>query len=469
MMNDELLAALREDFTTFIQACFNQVNPDSAYIHGEHMDLLADCLNRVRKGEIKRLIINIPPRNLKSISASVALPAFILGHAPTKQVICVSYAQDLADKHAADCRAVMQSDWYQKVFPTRLAGRTARNDFTTTRNGGRMATSIGGVLTGRGADVIIIDDPLKPEQALSEPARVGANRWFDNTLLSRLNDKENGAIVVIMQRLHADDLTGHVLEQEGWEIVSLPAIAEEDESYDYQMIGMQKTFTRKKGKALHPERESLETLSRLKATLGEYNFASQYQQRPAPEGGGLIKAEWFPRYDHLPSHFEFTIHSWDTASKPTELADYSVCTVWGMLGDKAYLLNVFREKLDYPRLKYAVKNYSSAYCPNIILIEDKASGTQLIQELKYEDIWNVKGITPTDNKIMRLNAQTARIEAGLVLLPKQAPWLEEYLKEMATFPYGKHDDQVDSTAQALQHLVLGQPLGAPIQSHLFRL
>jgi predicted phage terminase large subunit-like protein len=469
MHDEELLALLREDFTTFIQACFEQVSPGSAFVYGPHLDLIADRLDRVRRGEIKRLIINIPPRNLKSISASVALPAFILGHDPKKEIICASYAQDLADKHAFDCLAVMRSKCYQKIFPTRIAGRKARNDFTTTKGGGRMATSVGGVLTGRGADIIIIDDPLKPEQALSELSRTAVNRWLDNTLLSRLNDKESGAIIIIMQRLHADDLTGHVLEQGGWEILSLPAIAEEDEAYEYKMIGERKTFTRKKGEALHPEREPLETLLKLKATLGEYNFAGQYQQRPAPEGGGLVKAEWFSRYDYVPSHFDLTIHSWDTASKQTELADYSVGTVWGVLDDKMYLLNIFREKLDYPRLKHAVKSYSMSYNPDVILIEDKASGTQLIQELKYDGMWNVKGITPTGDKIMRLHAQTARIEAGLVLLPQEALWLEEYLKEITTFPYGKHDDQVDSTAQALQYMVMEQPLNAPITSHLFRL
>lgn len=445
------------------------MSPGSTYVYGAHLDLIADRLDRVRRGELRRLIINIPPRNLKSISASVALPAFILGHDPTKQIICASYAQDLADKHASDCRAVMQSEWYQKTFPTRIAGRKARNDFTTLKGGGRMATSVGGVLTGRGADIIIVDDPLKPEQALSEPIRIGVNRWFDNTLLSRLNDKENGAIIIIMQRLHADDLTGHVLEQEGWEIISLPAIAEEDEAYEYKMIGGRRLFTRKKGQALHPEREPLETLHKLKATLGEYNFAGQYQQRPAPEGGGLVKVEWFPRYERLPSTFDLIIHSWDTASKPTELADYSVCTVWGVLDDKMYLMNVLRDKLDYPKLKQTIRNYSLSYNPDVILIEDKASGIQLIQELKSEGMWNVEGVAPAGDKTMRLHAQTPRIEAGLVLLPKEAPWLEEFLKEMTTFPYGKHDDQVDSTAQALRHMVFSQSLGAPISSHLFRL
>ena len=195
-----------------------------------HLEVIAAKLTAVRQGKIRRLIINLPPRHLKSLMASIAFPAWCLGHDPSAQILCVSYAQDLADKLARDCRSIMMSPWYRQIFPTRLAPhRQAVQEFITTRQGYRLATSTGGVLTGRGADIILIDDPLKPEEALSDAQRKAANEWYDHTLYSRLNDKRHGAIVIIMQRLHEDDLVGHVLAQEGWEVLSFPAIAEADE------------------------------------------------------------------------------------------------------------------------------------------------------------------------------------------------------------------------------------------------
>ena len=193
--------------------------------------MIATKLEAVRKGLIKRLIINLPPRGLKSHCASIVFPAWYLGHDPTGQIICASYGQDLADKFARDCRTIMMAEWYRRIFRTRLANRQAVADFTTTEQGVRMSTSVGGVLTGRGADLIIIDDPLKPDEALSQTQRKAVNDWYDNTLLSRLNDKTNGRIIIIMQRLHQDDLVGHVLGKEDWDVLSFPAIAERDETH----------------------------------------------------------------------------------------------------------------------------------------------------------------------------------------------------------------------------------------------
>ena len=187
--------------------------------------MIAAKLEACRRGKIKRLIVNLPPRQLKSHCASVAFPAWYLAHHPAAHIICASYGQDLADKFARDCRRVMASPWYRRLFPVRLADRQAVHDFATADQGTRMATSVGGVLTGRGADLIIIDDPLKPDEALSESRRKAVNEWYDHTLLTRLNDKERGSIVIIMQRLHQDDLVGHVIEQEDWEILSFAAIA----------------------------------------------------------------------------------------------------------------------------------------------------------------------------------------------------------------------------------------------------
>jgi predicted phage terminase large subunit-like protein len=451
----EYNAVLRNDFAFFASRCFHELNPQAELAMNWHLEVIAAKLTAVREGRIRRLIINLPPRHLKSLMASIAYPAWCLGHNPSAQILCVSYAQDLADKLARDCRIIMMSPWYRRIFLTRLAAhRQAVQEFITTRQGYRLATSTGGVLTGRGADIILIDDPLKPEDALSKVLRQACNEWFVHTLYSRLNDKRSGAIVIIMQRLHEDDLVGHVLAQESWEVVSFPAIAEADEVHEIETIWEPRCFTRRPGEALHPEREPLETLAHLRRTIGEYNFAGQYQQSPAPLGGGLVKVEWFKRYseNERPDSFDRIVQSWDTANKATELSDFSVCTTWGVKGKNVYLLGLLRQRLEYPALKRAVRDQQNLYHATEILIEDKASGTQLIQELIADGCHGVTRYQSDCEKIMRMHAQTAMIENGFVSIPQNAPWLAEYLHEMTVFPNGKHDDQVDSTAQFLDWL-----------------
>jgi hypothetical protein len=220
---------LRSDLVAFIHRAFCDLNPQTLFMPAPYIELMASRLEDCRSGKIRRLIVNLPPRSLKSHSVSIAFIAWLLGHNPAIQIIAASYGQDLADKLARDTRTLMESDWYRALFPTRLSGRKAVNDFTTTAGETRMATSVGGVLTGRGADVIVIDDPLKPDQALSDVGRKAVNEWYDNTLLSRLNSKRTGCIIIVMQRLHQDDLIGHVLLQDDWTVLSFPAIAEEPE------------------------------------------------------------------------------------------------------------------------------------------------------------------------------------------------------------------------------------------------
>lgn len=290
LRKSEYQALLRSDLYAFLQRVFYEINPQAKFKGNWHLEQLAAKLEAARLGNIRRLIINIPPRSLKSIAASVAFPAWVLGKDPSAQILCVSYAQDLADKHARDCRAVMSTAWYQGLFPTRLStDRNAVQEFITTEQGYRLTTSVGGVLTGRGADLIIIDDPLKPEEALSETQRKAANEWFSHTLYSRLNDKSTGCIIIIMQRLHEDDLVGHVLAQEGWEVVSFPAIAEHDEEIVIDTAFGTMRVRRRVGDPLHPERESQADLDQIRKTLGEYHFSGQYQQAPAPRGGGMVK------------------------------------------------------------------------------------------------------------------------------------------------------------------------------------
>jgi predicted phage terminase large subunit-like protein len=456
MMNltkTEYAALLRRSLYTFIARTFHELNRDTEFSPNWHIEVIAAELEACWRGENKRLIINVPPRSLKSQAASVAFPAWLMGHNPSAQIICASYGQDLANKHAGDCRSVLSSDFYQSIFPTRLSPqRQAVHEFMTTQKGVRLATSVGGVLTGRGADYIIIDDPLKPDEALSETQRNAANAWYDHTLYSRLNDKRTGCIILIMQRLHEDDLVGHVLSQNGsWKVLRFPAIAEEGESYVIDTVLGRQRFARRAGEALHPERESLEILQDIREIQGEYNFAGQYQQAPAPLGGGMVKAGWFKTYsqNELPPKFEMVFQSWDTANKPTELSDYSVCTTWGVKEKHIYLLHVLRRRMDYPALKRAVAEQAVAFCPKTILIEDKASGTQLIQELAHDGVHGIQRYEPTMDKVMRMHSVSSTIENGFVYLPEKAEWLPEYLHELTTFPKAKNDDQADSTSQAL--------------------
>jgi len=447
---------LRHDFASFIERFFYELNPQSVLLMAPYIELIAAKLEVCRRGEISRLIITLPPRSLKSHCASIAFVAWLLGHNPSLHIICASYGQDLADKLARDTRNIMNSVSYRGLFSTRISpDRQAVHDFMTTGQGTRMATSVGGVLTGRGADIIIIDDPLKPDEALSETRRKAVNDWYDNSLSSRLNDKGNGCIIIIMQRLHQDDLVGHVLEQGNWEILSLPAIAEEEEIHQIETIFGRRYFRRKPGDLLHPERDTLATLMDIRQRTGEYTFQSQYQQAPTPVGGAMIKSTWLQYYgpNELPVKFDMKVQSWDTANKASELSDYSVCTTWGKKGERFYLIDVSRKRMDYPDLKRAVKEQAKLHKPDKILIEDRASGTQLIQELKREGLYNVKACDPSGtDKIMRLHAQSAVFENGQVFLPRTAHWLGDYVQELTSFPGSKYDDQVDSTTQALEWL-----------------
>jgi hypothetical protein len=410
---NEFHAILRQDFCGFNERSFYELNPGTEFLSNWHIEMIAAKLEACRQGKIRRLIVNQPPRSLKSHAVSVAFPAWLLGRNPALQIICASYGQDLADKHARDCRRLMISRFYRRLFPgTQLSTeKQSVNEFITTAQGFRLSTSVGGVLTGRGGDLIILDDPLKPDEALSETRRNAVNEWYDNTLSSRLNSKENGIIIIVMQRLHQDDLVGHVKNQGDWDVLSFPAIAEEDEVHIIESPLGQRLFKRKAGEALHPERESLAALRGIRQTIGEYNFESQYQQNPMPVGGAIVKADWLRYYDpgDLPSGFDCILQSWDTANKSGELNDFSVCATWGATFDAYYLLAVFRKRLNYPDLKRAVREQAREHHADIVLIEDKASGTQLIQDLKSDGMYGIEpyGSPPGSDKMLRLYAQTA--------------------------------------------------------------
>ena len=449
---EEYRVVLRQYFFAFIQRSFRHLNPSTKFLPNWHIEVIAATLEKCMRGEIKRLIINVPPRSLKSHCASIAFPAFVLGHNPAAKIVCVSYSQQLAENLADACRSVMLADWYRDLFPTRLASnRQAIHDFQTTAHGGRLSTSVGGGLMGRGGDLLIGDDLLKPDEAVSDAQRKRVNDWYDNTLASRLNDRRNGRVVLIMQRLHEDDVVGHVQTLDDWHVLKFPAIAEQNESYVIETPYGRRSFERKVGDLLHPEREPREVLELFRRTQGEYNFACQCQQAPAPLEGGIIKASWFKRYlpAELTDPFEMKFQSWDTANKATELCDYSVCTTWGVKSKKLYLLDLRRGRMEYPDLKRAIRDEAAKHRPRNVLIEDKASGTQLIQELIREGVHGVTRYAPKMDKVMRLRSVSSTIENGLVFLPETADWLAEYLHELTIFPNGRYDDQADSTSQAL--------------------
>ena len=442
--------AVRQDFTVFIHRVFQTVSPGTVYLPNWHINAMAHRLLECAEGTINRLAVTVPPRHLKSICASVALVAWILGHDPTRKIITVSYAQDLAEKFSRDFRAVVNSDWYQTAFPSMRPAKDTEMEFVTTRGGFRYATSVGGTLTGRGANLIIIDDPLKSADAMSKTVRENGNDWFKTTLFSRLNDKSTDSIIVVMQRLHVNDLVGYLLGHGGedWVHLNLPAIAQEDEKVP---IGDGLFHQRNIGDVLHPIRESRDVLDQIKAAMGSEVFSAQYLQRPVPEDGNMIKRQWLRFYDVSPAHGPNAriIQSWDTAMKPDQRNDPSVCTTWLDNSGVYYLIDVVRERLQYPDLKRLAGDLAASFRADVVIIEDKGSGTSLIQDLVRDGTLHPIAFKPEGDKVLRMHAGTARIEAGQVWLPKEAPWLDTFLSEILAFPGSGHDDQVDSLSQFL--------------------
>ena len=451
-------SVLREDLSSFIQFTFTVIEPHTPYFHSSHIDLIAAHLMQSHQGDARNLIINMPPRMMKSLSASVAYPAWILGKAPQTKIMCVSYSEDLARDLSMKTQKLMQSREYQSIFPdTQLSDkRQTLLECHTTSGGGRYAVSTGGAIAGLGADIIIIDDPIKPSDANGKRLE-SCNRWFSENIYQRLNNKNTGAIIVVMQRVHENDLTGFLLEQRTpWQYLCLPAIAPSDEFWPLQSGG---TYQRKQGEALHPERESLAQLDLAKSDLGSYVFAGQYQQQPAPEGESIVKSAWFNQYnqEQLPN-FNLIIQSWDTAMTANESSDYSVGMTIGFIkdGDKKhyYILDVVRKKMEYPELVKCIQSwiYKNERRKNKkVIVEDIGSGKAVIQSLRSEG-HNICAYKPTADKHTRLIAVTDILESGFVYLPEKARWLDDFLLEVTRFPNAKHDDQVDALSQGLNWL-----------------
>tara|TARA_R100001086_G_scaffold208945_1_gene124708 strand:- start:3077 stop:4573 length:1497 start_codon:yes stop_codon:yes gene_type:complete len=432
-----------EEFMSFVGEMW------SAFIHGKHHEIMADAFERVAKGDLKRLIINMPPRHTKSEFASYLLPAWFLGKYPDKKIIQTAHTAELAVGFGRKVRNLVNSKDYKEVFPgvslqsdSKAAGR-----WNTNKGGEYFAIGVGGAVTGKGADLLIIDDPHSEQEGASADINV-FNRtyeWYTSGPRQRL--QPNGSIVVVMTRWHNKDLTGQVIDAsikrggaDQWEVIELPAIMPS-------------------GNPLWEEFWKLEELQALKAELPNSKWMAQYQQDPTSEEGALVKREWWNIWEgREPPQCEFVIQSWDTAFMKNQRADFSACTTWGvfyledddgMLAPNLILLDAYKERLEFPELKKMAMEKYRAYTPDAFIVEAKAAGMPLIFELRAMGI-PVQEYTPSrgNDKISRVNAVSDLFASGVIWCP-ETRWAEETIEEFAGFPNMEHDDLVDSTTQAL--------------------
>ncbi len=438
----------------FLRKAFSIINPATKIKWNWHLNYLCDTLEAVAEGKIKRLIINIPPRYLKSIICSVSFPAWILAKDPSKRIIVASYSKILATKHSQDTRIIMHSNWYKKNFyKTVIAeGRDEKNKFCTTENGFRFSTSVNGTLTGEGGDILIVDDPHNPIGIYNKSNRKRTINWFTGVFSSRLNDKNTGAIIIIMQRLHVDDLSGYIISkntENNWFIINLPAIAEQEKKY-YLFDKLYKI--RKVGDILHPLMEKKTTLDNIKKDIGEYNFEAQYQQNPVTLDGNMIKKDWLKYFDLSDKENIFKNDkinyciSIDCASGLGTENDFTAIAVFAIFSNKFYICDMYRLKIAYPELKIKIEEIINKYKPNNVLIEDKSNGSSMIQDLQQK-YTNIIPIKPTKSKECRVNDILTTLEAGHILIADKEKWTQELEIELLSFPACKHDDQVDAISQ----------------------
>lgn len=418
-----------------------------AFYHSEHHKQIADALRMVEAGG--NLLINMPPRYGKTEIAVINWIAQSIARNPRAKFIHLSYSSELALDNSAKVRELIKSPAYQELWPVRIkADADSKAKWYTEQGGGVYATMAGGAITGFGAGMttnednglfggaIIIDDPLKADDARREIERVNVNNRLNNTIKSRRNSRRT-PIVIIMQRLHEDDMSGYVLADgigEPFHHLNLKALRDD-------------------GSALWPMKHTVEELQAMQSH-DRYTFASQYQQNPVPAEGAIYKLAWFARHARLPDAPTRTmvVHSWDTAYKANEHNDPSCCTVWHVTPSLYYLAEVHHGRWEYPDLRRKAFDLANEQKPNVILIEDKASGQTLIQEMQAATSHNVIAVKPDADKETRARTEAAAVEAGRISLPQEAPWLLDYEAEMTTFPFGKNDDRVDSTSQFLRYM-----------------
>lgn len=443
----------RESFPYFLEKAFNQVSPADHYIHSWHIDAMSDYLQAMKKGQLQRLIINIPPRFLKSITCSVAWPAFLLGHNPQTKIICASYGDTLVNDLSMKTKAILESHWFKTMFPNFILSRSQnqKDHFETTERGFRLGAVVGGGVTGLGADWIVVDDPIKPSDATSDAKRRHSNNWITNTLMSRDTGGRSAKIICVMQRLHENDATGLFKEMGGFEHLELPA----EFSKKTFITTPTHIWELEKGEYLNPDLYGQQYLTQKRESLGEWNYACQYLQSPAPLEGGLLKKDKFKWYDDdtKPSNFKFVVHSWDTADTVTDTSAFSCCTIWGVCEKGFYLLRVINKRLDTIGLESEFLKTYHRDKPAHVLIENKSSGRYLIQKFQQVHDGDLLPIVSIDvtgrdgDKQQRFMSAIDYIMHGQVYFPQNTLWIDDYVKQLTTFPNSKFADMVDSTSQ----------------------
>lgn len=451
---DEQTVKAEKSFAEFFKQAWPVMEPGVPYVHGWHIDAICEHLEAVSRGEIHKLLINMPPRHSKSTLVSVAFPCWEWIHRPWMKYLYASYSGTLSIRDSVACRRLIMSPWYQARWGNVFSltdDQNVKMRFENSQHGVRIATSVGGTTTGEGGDRIIVDDPHNVKEAESEVVRQSVLDWWHQAMSTRLNDPKRGAHIVVMQRVHDQDLSGSILERGGYYHLMLPCRYEGQKTH--WMIGWQDPRT-VEGELLWPERFDEKHVSELEKTLGSYAAAAQLQQRPTPAEGGIFKKSWFRTYENRPTFIRI-IESWDTATSEKELSAYSVCTVWGetVEGD-IYLLYVDRQRLTFPQLKAQVVAIHQRFNGHGILIEDKSSGRQLCQDIGQGTRLPIipVQVTKGQDKVSRAMGCSPMIEAGRVYIPLNAAWLGAFMQEVLTFPNSQYKDQVDSMTQALNYL-----------------
>lgn len=450
-------ALAHERLLAMVVMAFAMFNPGKPPLKASwYLRAMCYWLERVERRELPRSMIWIQPRTLKSITVAIVFPCWLLGRNPNLEIMVATYGETLSREHAERRREILESDWYRRLFPaTRIDPRSNRLlHMKTTAGGAIRSVSVGGPVTGRGADIIILDDCMKADELSSDSAREGVKNWYSASLSSRLNNKAEGAIVSIQQRLHEDDLPAHLLAK-GFACLSLPAICEEDCEIE---LAEGLTHKWKRGELLDSDRFPTEVLESQRLELGPQAYSAQYLQNPVAPEGNLLKMEWFRRFETpLPrERFDRVVQSWDPAATDLPTSDWSVCTTWGYLAGRVFLLDIFRQRLDYPGLKRAVMAQRRKWRADSVIIERSSNGLPLVQQLLREgpfkpNAWPPKGSRQLD-KAERLLAQTGQIEEGRVWLPASLDGLGTFLNELRAFPNGRYDDQVDTLTQMLEFL-----------------
>jgi predicted phage terminase large subunit-like protein len=452
----------------FVEQAWTILEPVSTLQWNWHLDLICDYLALVKQGnfkstcglELEGIIFNVPPRTMKSLLITVFFPIWAWTSNPSRRFMFVSYSEKLSTQHSVFRRGVIESDWYQrnwgKVFSF-SRDQNLKSHYENSKRGTMFSTGMQATATGLGGDVLIFDDPLNPEQAISQVERDAVNLRFDTTFRSRINDPATGVKIIIMQRLHELDLTGHVLSREAshWKHVSLPAIAVKDKTWLFPSA--QREHPQKAGDLLWPERLPQAFLSSQRVGMGSWAFNGQYQQTPAPLEGGIIKRQWVRFYRELPQAFDFMVQSWDCTFSGGSDNDFVAGQVWARSGGKFYMLPYRAyDRLDFGPTMAAIKACHAKFPrAHAILIEDKANGPAIISELQKE-IAGVVPVNPEGGKIARAQATAPLWEAGSIELPDPqifgCSWMEDYLHNLCAFPKAAHDDDMDATSQALIYM-----------------